>query len=99
MSQYRIRTRKPCTRPVAACRYDCASQYHCNLTETNVFILTLNKLMLIIDARCFSGSEIAITEIDALLCIVVDDCWLTTNNNLQITTKVLIPNKPHLRMN
>ena len=42
-------------------------------------------------------------EIDALLGvavgIVVDDCWLTTNNNLQITTKVLIPNKSHLRMN
>ena len=42
-------------------------------------------------------------EIDALLGvavgIVVDDCWLTTNNNLQITTKVLIPNKSHLRTN
>ena len=48
-----------------------------------------------IDARCFSGSEIALTEIDALLAArtVVDDCWFTTNNNLQITTKVLIPNK------
>ena len=30
--------------------------------------------------------------------IVVDDCWLTTINNLQITTKVLIPDKLHLRM-
>ena len=30
--------------------------------------------------------------------IVVDDCWLTTNNNLQITTKVLTPNKSQLRM-
>ena len=54
--------------------------------------------MYIIDARCFSGFEIALIEIDALLGvaagIVVDDCWLTTNNNLQITTKVLIPNKP-----
>ena len=29
--------------------------------------------------------------------IVVDDCWLTTNNNLQITAKVWIPNKSHLR--
>ena len=92
MSQYRNRTRKPCTRPVAACRYDCACRYRCNATEANIFILTLNKLMLIIDARCFRGSEIALTEIDALVGaaagIVVDDCWLTTNNNLQITTKV-----------
>ena len=59
--------------------------------------------MLIIDGRCFSGSEIAPTEVDALLDIaagtVVDDCWPTTNNNLHITTKVLIPNKSHLRMN
>ena len=59
--------------------------------------------MLIINVRCFSGSEIALTEIDALLGVaagtVVDDCWPTTNNNLQITTKVLIPNKSHLRMN
>ena len=30
--------------------------------------------------------------------IAVDDSWLTTNNNLQITTKVLIANKSHLRM-
>ena len=41
-------------------------------------------------------------EMDALLGvaagIVVGDCWLTTNNNLQSTTKVLIPNKSHLMM-
>ena len=59
--------------------------------------------MLIIDARGFSGSEIALTETDALFGvaagIVVNDCWLTTNNSLQITTKVLIPDKSHLRMN
>ena len=59
--------------------------------------------MHIIDARGFSRSEITLIEIDALLGvaarIVVDDCWLTTNNNLQITKKVLIPNKLHLRMN
>ena len=59
--------------------------------------------MHIIDARCFSGSEIALTEIDALLGvaarIVVDYNWLTTNNNLQITKNVLIPKKSRLRMN
>ena len=59
--------------------------------------------MYIIDARCFRGSEIAMTKIDALLSvaagIVVDNCWLTTNNNLQIMTKVLITNKLYLRMN
>ena len=33
-----------------------------------------------------------------VLSLPVDDCWLTTNNNLQITTKVLIPNKSQLRM-
>ena len=100
MSKYRNRTRKSCTRPAAACRYACASRCRCNPTEKNVFRLTLNKLMHIIDARCFSGSEMALTEIDALLGvaagIVVDDCWLTTINNLHITT---IPNKSHLRMN
>ena len=41
-------------------------------------------------------------EMDALLGvvagIVVDDCWLKTNKNVQITTKVLLPNKSHLRM-
>ena len=46
--------------------------------------------MHIVDARCFSGSEMALTVIDALLGVAaridVDDCWLTTNNNLQITT-------------
>ena len=26
MSQYRYRTRKPCTVPVAACSYDCANR-------------------------------------------------------------------------
>ena len=57
MSQYRNRTRKPYTRSGDACRYDCASRYHSNPTETNLFILTLNKLMQIIDDRCFSGSE------------------------------------------
>ena len=31
-----------------------------------IFKLTLNKLMHIIDVRCFSGSEIALIEIDAL---------------------------------
>ena len=44
----------------------------------------LNTLMLIIDARCLSGSEIALTEIDALLGvaarIVVDDYWLKTSD-------------------
>ena len=84
MSQYRNRTQQPCTRPVAACRYDCASRYRYNPTETNIGILTLKKLMYIIDARCFSGSEIALTVIDVLLRlaagIVVDDCWLTSND-------------------
>ena len=41
--------------------------------------------MLIIGARCSSGSEIALTEIDALLGvtagIVVDDCWLITTKD------------------
>ena len=60
--------------------------------------------MHIIDVRCFSGSEIAPTETDALVGVAagVVDCCLTTNNNLQITTKVLIPDKYHLtdlRMN
>ena len=59
--------------------------------------------MHIIDARCFSGSEIALNVVEALLGvaarIVVDDYWLTTKNNLLITKKVLIPNKSHLRMN
>ena len=45
--------------------------------------------MHIVDARCVSGSEMALTVIDALLGVAaridVDDCWLTTNNNLQIT--------------
>ena len=73
MSPYRNRTCKPCIRSAAARPYDCPCRYRCNPTETNTFILTI----ILIDARCFSGSEIALTEIDALLGvaagIVVDD--------------------------
>ena len=74
------------------CQTCCTRALSANLTifkaaareRKNIFILMLNILMHIIDARCLSGSEIALTEIDALLGvaarIVVDDCWLTTNN-------------------
>ena len=69
MSQHRNRTRKPCTKPVAECRYDCASRYRCNPTETHIFILTLKTFMHIIVARCFSGSDMALTKIDALFLV------------------------------
>ena len=39
MSQYRNPTRKPCTRPVAACHYDYGSRYRCNPTETKHFYI------------------------------------------------------------
>ena len=39
------------------------SSNHGDPTETNNFILALNTLMYIINARCFSGSEIDSTEL------------------------------------
>ena len=80
MSQNRNRTSKPCTRPVTACCYDCASRYRCNPIQTNIFILTLKKLMHIIDARCFSGSDMALTKIEALFLV-----FLLMIAGLQIT--------------
>ena len=59
----------PCTRPVAAYRYDCASRYRSNATETNIFILTLKKLMHI--------SEMAYRNRCVISGIFVNDCWLT----------------------
>ena len=47
----------------------------------------------------FSGSDMALTNRYVISGIFVDDCWLTTNNNLQVTKNVLIANKSHLRMN
>ena len=80
MSQYRNRACKPFKRPVAVCRYDCASRYRCYPYRNKHFILTLKKLMHIIDARCCSGSETALIEIEALFLV-----FLLMTAGLQLT--------------
>ena len=61
MSQYWNRTHQPCTGPVAAWVTLALLEQSLQNRETNIFILTLSKLMHIIDARCFRGSELALT--------------------------------------